>query len=85
MFTLYNREQIDAAAERVCEIYNKTAPTVSDWADWIYSARDNEVTLSDLLWLQRLANEETPANYAANAVYHLMESRGQSTIGHAGF
>ncbi len=85
MFTLISREQIDAAAAKVSELYEKSAPTVSEWADWLYSAPDADVTLYDLFTLQTIANEEPPANYAANRIYHLMERQGKSTVGHAGF
>lgn len=85
MYTIISREQLDAAATKVCALYEKTAPTVSEWADWLYSAPDADVTLYDLFTLQTIANEEPQANYAANRIYHLMERKGLPTIGHAGF
>lgn len=82
---LIDRQALDAAAALVCDTYEKSAPTVAEWADWLYSAPDREVTLEDVLTLQTLAAEQPPANYAANSVYHLMERQGKSTVGHAGF
>jgi hypothetical protein len=49
------------------------------------AAKDDQVTLADLHLLQRLATEDTQANYAANLVYHRMDAAGQLTTGHAGF
>jgi hypothetical protein len=85
MAAIINRDAIDEAASVVCMAYEKIAPTVSEWADWLYSAKDREVTLEDLFTLQRISDELPAPNYAANLVYHLMERQGKATVGHAGF
>lgn len=82
---MFDRKSFDAACSIVCGKFEKTSPTASDWADWLYRAKDAEVTLADIQLLQRLSSEDTPANYAANLVYHLQESLGRDTTGHAGF
>lgn len=82
-----------AATKFVSEVvhhYEKSAPTVSAWADDLY-IRLNEntasVTLNELLQCQALLEEGgwMQPNYAANKIYHLMDRLGQDTTGHAGF
>jgi len=85
MLPIINRDSLDTAAATVSQVYEKSAPTVTEWAEWLYAAKDREVTLEDLFTLQQLATELPPANYAANQVYHLMERQGKSTVGHIGF
>lgn len=82
---IYSRTALDNAVCVLLDRYEKSAPTVAEWADWLYAAKDSEVTLEDLFILQELAGEELQANYAANRIYHLMERQGKSTVGHAGF
>ena len=82
---MFNRKQYDAAISKVATQFEKTAPTVCDWCDFLSAAKDHEVTLADLHLLNRLATEDTQANYAANLVYHLMERSGRCTVGQAGF
>lgn len=74
----------------ICETYEKTAPTVCEWANDLY-IRINEdtktVTLCELMMVPRFCEEGTwmGPNYAANSVYHLMQRLGRNTVGHAGF
>lgn len=71
--------------------FEKTAPTVAEWANALYiKIGDNpdEVRLSELVQVEALygdgRNIEAP-NLAANRVYKLMNRLGQDTTGHAGF
>lgn len=82
---IYSRPALDRAVCVLMDRYEKSAPTVAEWADQLYAAKDCDITLEDLFILQELANEDVPANYAANRIYHLMERQGKATIGHAGF
>jgi hypothetical protein len=82
---MFNRKQFDRAIQDVATKYERSAPTICDWCDFLAAAKDDQVTLADLHLLQRLATEDTQANYAANLVYHRMDAAGQLTTGHAGF
>lgn len=76
--------------EEACGRYEKTAPTVCDYLNGLY-VRINEdataVRLAELMFVGRLVEDGTwmHPNYAANAVYHLMDRIGMDTTGQAGF
>ena len=80
------QEQLTAVADH----YDKTAPTVTEWANDLY-IRINEspetVRLPELTMLSRFAEEGIwlQPNYAANQVYHLMHRLGMDVTGHVGF
>ncbi len=73
--------------------YEKTAPTVSRWADDLYQRIRDEpdhVRVGEVMMLEELwGNEGEPQwmhpNTAANRVYKLMSRLGQDTTGHAGY
>lgn len=71
--------------------YEKSAPTVAEWADDLYQRigdkRADHVTLSELLLASRLMEEGVwmHPNTAANNVYKLNYRLGRDTTGHAGF
>ena len=75
---------------RVVMQYEKSAPTVSRWADDLYIRVGEDIRsiqLVELLQAQALLENgqwEQP-NYAANRIYKLMDSLGQDVTGHAGF
>lgn len=83
--TTFNRKAFEQQLGLVAGIYEKTAPTVDAWCDWLANAKDLEITLADLNLLNTLATDVPPANYAANMLYHLAERAGRDTTGHAGF
>lgn len=76
--------------QAVFEQYEKSAPTVSAWADDVYRRMNSDldsVKISELIMLDRLFRDgewESPS-LAANAVYKLMYRLGQDTSGHAGY
>ena len=81
---------ISSFLTEVCEHYEKSAPTVRDWADDLYmriGEAPERVSLLELGQALRLRQEGEwcPPNLAANEVYHVQERLGQSTTGHAGF
>ncbi|MFY8213332.1 MAG: hypothetical protein ACOVKJ_02640 [Flavobacterium sp.] len=82
---MFDRKLFEIAIDKVATTFEKTAPTVVDWADFLASAKDAQISLADLHLLSRLATEDTPANYAANLVYHRMEQAGRCTTGHVGY
>lgn len=70
--------------------YEKSAPTVSRWADDLYIRLGDDlssVRVIELLHAQALYQDEEwqHPNYAANRIYKLMHELGQDTTGHAGF
>lgn len=83
----------DAINARLTEIagrYEKTAPTVSDWANDLYiriGEKPETVALPELAILARFVEDGTwmHPNYAANAVYHLLNRLVRDTTGQAGF
>lgn len=81
-------QAVGAALTRVCDQYERTAPTVHAWADDLFvrlSERPDDVRLSELTMAADLATGEVGPNVAANAVYKLMHRLGRDTTGHAGF
>lgn len=85
-------ELLQAAEARlttIVEHYEKTAPTVSEWADDVYRrmhGNADAVRLSELMLADNLLNPEPMhPNYAANRVYKLMSRLDMETTGHAGF
>ena len=70
--------------------YEKSAPTVSQWADDLYVKMDEsirDVRIVELMQAQALLEDgiwEHPS-YAANRIYHLMSDLKQDTTGHAGY
>ena len=87
---MFSRRDFDKALEAVAVCYRVSAPTVGDWCDMLYAAKDDQVTLADIHLLSQINQNirtmaEVPANTAANQVYHLMNRLGRDTTGHAGF
>ena len=82
---IFNRRTFEQALAIVASMYEKAAPTVADYADAMASAKDDAITLADLMLIQNLAEQRLDGNLAANLVYHRMQYAGRSTVGHAGF
>ena len=80
---IFNRKNFEIVCTKVCTQFEKSAPTVSELADKLYQAKDKNITLAEIHLLSKIS--EMQPNYAANALYHLMEDLGQDTTGHAGF
>ena len=81
-------QEIQKALVAICGHYEKTAPTVADWADDLYIRMNEEpdsVRLTELNVAVDLAALDLQPNYAANRVYKLMSRLGMDTTGHAGF
>jgi len=83
-------EAIHKFLARVVQQYEKTAPTVSAWADNLYIRLNEDVYsvwLVELLQAQALLENDhwEHPNFAANRVYKLMTALGQDTRGHAGY
>ena len=83
-------EAIQAFLARVVAHYEKTAPTVSAYADDLYTRlRDDlySVKLIEVMRVQALLESDVweHPNLAANRVYKLMSALGQDTTGHAGY
>jgi len=83
-------EAIQAFLARVVAHYEKTAPTVSRWADDLYTRLNEDsysVRLVEVMQAQALLEEGRweRADFAANRVYKLMNALGQDTTGHAGY
>ena len=83
----------DALCAFVAEVvvhYQKIAPTVTTYADWLYVALEEErakVTLLELLWVMRLREDGIwlDANSAANLIFKLLDRLGRDTSGQLGF
>lgn len=80
----YNKLVADTLVQ-ICDYYEKSAPTVSDWANDKY-IHMNDVTLEEVSIIFNLVYPQFEhPNYAANKIYHLMVRQGKDTTGHAGF
>lgn len=76
---------IEKQLELIAEHYEKSAPTVNQWADNLYRHFSN-ITMEDVNMIQHLTQPEfLQPNYAANSVYHLLVRQGKNTDGQAGF
>lgn len=82
---MFDRRTFDRATQEVARQYEKTAPTVEAWCDWLCSETDDVVTLADVALLLDLYTDSPSANYAANRVYHHQVRMGRDTTGQAGF
>lgn len=83
---MFDRTSFDEAIARVAERYERTAPTVDTWCDWLCLAGDAEITLADVHLLMQLdAPEPMQPNYAANLLYKMQSRLGRDTTGQAGF
>lgn len=85
MPVLFDRKLFDAYLTDVAERYEKTAPTVEQWCDFLAADGGHKTTLADVTLVHRLATETTPPSTAANLVYHLNHRLGRDTTGQAGF
>ena len=87
---LIDLDAISKHLSMVATHYERTAPTVSHWADTLFMTMQEDlgkVTLREVVTASALLEEgqwEQP-NMAANRIYKLMESKKQDTTGHAGF
>lgn len=80
---IFDRKLFEDACATTVRNFEKTAPLVSNWADWLYQAKDKEITLADLHLLNQV-NEMQP-NYACNRLLHLFNDLGRDTTGMLGF
>jgi hypothetical protein len=84
-------EEVRRLAEGACLHYEKSAPTVSRWADRLFVMVDEEpehVSFLEVLALFKVMDADgSPMSpqFAANYVYKIMDKLGQDTTGHAGF
>ncbi len=83
-------EAIQAFLTRVVAHYEKTAPTVSRWADDLYTRLNEDsysVSLVEVMRAQALLEGDVweHPHYAANRIYKLMTTLGQDTTGHIGY
>lgn len=83
-------EAIQAFLARVVSYYEKTAPTVSAYADDLYIRLSDDlysVKLIEVMRVQALLEGDIweHPNLAANRIYSLMNALGQDTTGHAGY
>ena len=74
----------------VCGQYERTAPTVCEFADDLYRRLNDDadsVRVSEVLCMSNMREEGIwlQPNFAANTVYKLMSRLGQDTTGQAGF
>ena len=81
---------IDHLLTMAAEHYERTAPTVCDWANDLYDrirTKADAVPLSEINFLASLPGVDgwEGPNVAANRLYHLMHRLGRDTTGHAGF
>jgi hypothetical protein len=83
-------ESIKAQLTAIAEYYERSAPTVADWCNDLYiriGEKPETVVLPELYATERFLEEGVwmQPNYAANAVYHLLNRLGRDTTGMAGY
>lgn len=85
---MFDNSKFESAITEVAHHYEKSAPIIETWCDWMMTAKSSEITLSDILLLQYL-NDKTQSplsgNSAANKLYHHQSLLGRDTTGMAGF
>lgn len=82
---MFDRSKFEQSVTDVAMKFDKSAPTIADWCDWLAAASDDDITLSDLHLLARLQSEVVQPNYAANLLMHHLDRQGKSIAGQAGF
>lgn len=85
--TIYDAtaERPDCAYPRPCIVMMGHNRQYAEFCEMVYQSRDENITLSDIALIARLASEDTSANYAANIVYHHQTKHNRDTTGHVGF
>lgn len=87
--SFFDFKKCETYLAEVCEQYEKTAPTVSEYADSVYRRLTQKMPVNvwEILELRQLLDVDgwEQPNYAANRVYHLMTRLGLDTTGQAGF
>ena len=83
-------DSIETQIVAACDEYETSAPTVYTWLNDLYArlmATGDDVVLSELSMVERLKEDGQwyQPNYAANAVYKLLDRLGRDTTGQAGF
>lgn len=84
---MFDRHIFDKCLEEVAKRYEKSAPTVEQWCDFLSAAKDDEIRLSDIHLLRSIRDNEGVAgpHFMANLVYHHNHRLGRDVAGHAGF
>lgn len=85
----YDHEMCEKYLVEICNQYQESAPTVSQYADDLYSrlTSGGVIQLRELTTLQHLWENgqwEAPS-FAANRIYKLEHSLGRDVTGQAGF
>ena len=85
-------DAIQAGLEKIVSGFEKSAPTVSDWANDLYirvSEDFDSIRLVEIRAAEMIVKEwgfyQGSPSLAANMIYKLMHRLGQDTTGHAGF
>jgi hypothetical protein len=83
-------DKLNRFIEEASTYYEKSAPPLDDYLDNLYRRLQSkllDVNLREITFVESLRSdgEWMQPNYAANRLYHLMESLGLDTTGHAGF
>lgn len=84
-------DMLQATLEKIVGHYEKTAPTVSDWANDLFiriSDDMDSIRMVEIMMAGRIWNEKEgfmDGSNAANQVFKLMHRMGQDTTGHFGF
>ncbi len=87
---LIDLDAISKHLSMVATHYERTAPTVSHWADTLFMTMQEDVgnvTLREIITASALLEEgqwEQPS-FAANRIYKLMENMHKDATGYAGF
>lgn len=81
-------DKLQTTLTAIVNDYEKTAPTVSDWANDLYVRLTDDVDsirLVEIMAADDIHASKMHPSYAANKVYKLMNRLGQDTTGHTGF
>ena len=74
--------QLDDTCYRVSEKYQKSAPAVAEWAEFLLDRRNKPpLTWNEIKFVVELDIEEIHPNLAQNMLYKLKYRLGQDTTG----
>ncbi len=82
---MFDRQRFNRACVAVSQRYERTAPTVETYCNWLSCARDADVTVADLHLLTQLYDNPPEPRHAANIVYKHQDRMKRDVSGQVGF
>lgn len=82
---MFDRDAFDLACMDVANHYEKSAPQIETWCDWMCAASGDKITLSDIGLLMFFSSQKPQPNHAVNNLYKHQSHLGRDTTGMADY